>query len=152
VFEIIDAKKEDTKLILHYIKTLAIAEGFPFEVTVTKEDIENNLFSSTPLAKAVIFLVDNIPCGFAVFYYTFSTSTGKRGLHLDDLYIEPKHQRKGLGKKVMRYLSLLALSEECARFEWWSLVSNESAIKFYENIGAKNLEEIRVFRIDTKDI
>ena len=149
MFEILVATKEDAELILHFIKKLAIAEEFPFEVSVTKEDLENNLFTSSN-AEAVILYVDKEPCGFAVFYYTFSTTTGKRGLHLDDLYIEPDHQGKGLGKKVMDYLSQLAISKKCARFEWWALKTNDSAIKFYNNIGAKSLDELTVFRLEPK--
>ena len=150
MFEILKANKEDADLILHFIKKLAIAEKFPYEVSVTKEDLEENLFASSPDAEAVILHVNKKACGFAVFYYTFSTTTGKRGLHLDDLYIEPDYQGKGLGKKVMDYLSKLAIRKKCARFEWWALKTNYSAIKFYNNIGAKSLDKLTVFRLEPK--
>ncbi len=152
VLKILAAKKEDAKLILHFIKELAIVEKFPFEVSVTKEELENNLFGLNPDAEAIIIYVNNKACGFAVFYYTFSTTTGKRGLHLDDLFIEPDYQGQGLGKKVLVYLSQLAIQKDCARFEWWALKTNVSAIKFYKNIGAKSLEEITVFRLGTEGI
>jgi len=146
------AKKEDSELILHFIKELAIAEDFPFEVSVTKEDIENNLFGSSPDAEAIILYVNKRACGFGVYYYTFSTTTGRRGLHLDDLYIQPEYQGQGLGKKVLIYLSQLALQKGCARFEWWALKTNDSAIKFYKKLGARSLEEITVFRLDSEGI
>jgi GNAT superfamily N-acetyltransferase len=151
MFEILKANKEDADLILHFIKRLAVAEKFPYEVLATKEDLEENLFAPSPDAEAVILQVNKKACGFAVFYYTFSTTTGKRGLHLDDLYIEPDYQGKGLGKKVMDYLSQLAISKKCARFEWWALKTNVSAIKFYNNIGAKSLDELTVFRLDPEN-
>lgn len=150
--KILAAKKENSGLILHFIKELAITEKFPFEVSVTKEQIESNLFGVSPAAEAVIIYVGNKPCGFAVFYYSFSTTTGKRGLHLDDLYVEPDYQGQGLGKKVLIYLSKLAIQKDCARFEWWALNTNDSAIKFYMNIGAKKLDEITVFRLNAKGI
>lgn len=146
------AKKEDSELILRFIKELAIAEEFPFEISVTREDIENNLFGSSPDAEAIIVSVDKKVCGFAVFYYTFSTTTGRRGLHLDDLYIQPDYQGQGLGKKVLVYLSQLALQKNCARFEWWALKTNDSAIKFYKKIGARTLEEMTIFRLDSDGI
>lgn len=93
------AQSGDSKLILKYIRDLAIAEEFPFEVSVTLSDIEANLLGKDATAKALILQVDEKPCGFAVYYYTFSTTTGKRGLHLDDLYIEPEFQGNGIGKK-----------------------------------------------------
>lgn len=152
MFTIRSAKKSDSELILRYIKELAIAEEFPFEVSVTKEEIEANLFSSSPAAEVVILYRDDMSCGFAIFYHTFSTTTGKRGLHLDDLYIQPEYQGQGLGTKVFGYLARLAIQRNCARFEWWALKTNDAAIKFYKNMGAKDLDEISVFRLDIERI
>lgn len=152
MFTIRFARKNDSEIILRYIKELAVAEEFPFEVSVTKEEIENNLFSSNPAAEAVILYRGDTPCGFAVYYQTFSTTTGKRGLHLDDLYIQPEYQGRGIGTKVFSYLAQLAIQRDCARVEWWALRTNDAAIKFYKNMGAKDLDEISVFRLDVEGI
>jgi len=152
MLEIKPAIKSDADLILHYIKALAIAEKFPFEVTVTLADIENNLLADDANAEALVISYKGKPCGFAVFYFTFSTTTGKRGLHLDDLYLEPKVQGFGIGKKVLVHLSTLAKKYDCARFEWWALKTNDDAIKFYLNLGAKQLDELSIFRLDQTQI
>jgi ribosomal protein S18 acetylase RimI-like enzyme len=142
------ATKADAAAVLHYIQALALAESFPFSVSVTVEDLEKNLFSPHSNAHALLIYQDDKCCGFAVYYYSFSTTTGKRGLHLDDLYIDPDNQGQGLGKKVLAYLAQLAVSDGCARFEWWVLKTNDSAIKFYKKLGAKSLEELIIFRMD----
>ncbi|ADZ91648.1 GNAT family N-acetyltransferase [Marinomonas mediterranea] len=152
MLEILPAKIENSELLLKLIKELAVFENFPYEISVTKTDIENNLFKSNPDAEAIICYVNKEACGFAVFYYTFSTATGRRGLHLDDLYIRPEFQGQGIGKKVLRYLSRLAVEQHCARFEWWALKTNDPAIKFYQKIGAKKLDELCVFRMEEGDI
>jgi len=152
MLKFVQAKDTDAKLILKYIGDLAIAEKFPFQVSVTLSDLERNLLGKEAVAKALILYLNEKPCGFAVYYYTFATTTGKRGLHLDDLYIEPEYQGKGIGKKTLIYLSQIAKEKECARFEWWALNTNDSAIKFYVNIGAKKLEEISVFRLNQSQI
>lgn len=152
MLEMQDATKQDAALILHFIKELAIAEAFPFDISVTKESLEQHLFGDNRAAEAIILYMNKKACGFAVFYYSFSTTTGKRGLHLDDLYILPDYQGQGFGKQVLVYLAKLAIEKDCARFEWWALNTNVSAIKFYQNLGAKNLEEISVFRLDEKGI
>lgn len=146
------AKSTDSELVLKYIQDLAVAENFPFEVTVTLSDIEKNLIGNDATATAVILHFNEKPCGFLVYYYTFSTTTGKRGLHLDDLYVEPEFQGKGIGKKTLIYLAKIAKEKGCARFEWWALKTNDSAIKFYLNIGAKKLNEILVFRLNHSQI
>ena len=112
------ARIEQTPLILKFIQELAIFEKFPFDVTVTEDDLEKNLFAPKSRAEAIICYMDETPCGFAVFYNTFSTTTGKPGLHLDDLFILPEYQGQGIGKKVLQYLSNIAKEQGCARFEW----------------------------------
>ena len=152
MFEIRSATKDNSELILRYINELAIAEEFPFDISVCKEDLEENLFNSNSSSEAVICYYNNNPCGFAVYYYTFSTTTGKKGIHLDDLYIEPKYQGKGFGKRVMSYLAMLAINNNCARFEWWALKTNDSALKFYKKLGAECLSELSIFRLNSNGI
>lgn len=152
MLKFVPAQSTDSSLILKYIRELAIAEKFPFQVSVTLSDIEANLFGEDTTAKSVILYLDEKPCGFAVYYYTFSTTTGKRGLHLDDLYIEPEYQGQEIGKKTLIYLAQIAKEKDCARFEWWTLKTNDSAIRFYSNIGAKKLDEISVFRLNQSQI
>ena len=107
MLEILPAKIEDSELLLKFIKELAVFEKFPYEISVTKADIENNLFKSNPDAEAIICYVNKKACGFAVFYFTFSTTTGRRGLHLDDLYIQPELQGQGIGKKKVHVEAMM---------------------------------------------
>lgn len=152
MFEIKRAHRNDSELILKYINELAIAEDLPYKVSATKEDIEQNIFDKNSSTSALIFYNKQIPCGFAVYYFTFSTATGKKGLHLDDLYIEPSHQGKGYGKIALTYLSKIAIENNCARFEWWALKTNVSAIRFYKSVAAREVDEIVVFRLNEKEI
>ena len=146
------ATLKDADLILEFIKQLAAFEQFPFSVTVTVDDLIENLFGLSPLAEAIICYKNETPCGFAVYYSTFSTTTGKPGLHLDDLFILPRYQGQGIGNKVLSYLSKIAEERQCARFEWWALKTNEAAASFYQSIGADKVEEIDVFRLNAKGI
>ena len=146
------AEPKDADLLIYFIKALAKAEGFPFDVTVTPDDILTNLLSTDAGAQALICYEGDQPCGFAVYYFTFSTTTGKRGLHLDDLFIEPAFQKKGYGKQVLVYLSQLAQEQDCARFEWWAVTTNVSAISFYKHLGAKQLTEFSIFRLEGNGI
>ena len=152
MFEIRPAKKNDAILIHRYIKELAVAESFPFDITVTLHDIEKNLLGPQATARAVICYHQNKPCGFAVFYFSFSTATGRKGLHIDDVYIEPAFQRKGYGKQVFSWLAKEAQKHQCARMEWWALKTNDPAIRFYRRMGARKLDEIAVFRLNSEEI
>ena len=90
--------------------------------------------------------------GFAVFYQTFSTVLGKRGLHLDDLYISPKWRGKGLGTALLRRLAAIAVQRGCGRFEWWCMKDNAPALEFYDRIGALRHDEVFILRLQGEAI
>jgi GNAT superfamily N-acetyltransferase len=137
----------DTALLLEFIRELAEAEQLPFPVTATTEDLLDSLFGARPVAEALLGFVANEPVCFAVFFETFSTTTGKRGLHLDDLFVREKFQGRGYGKKILSHIASIAEARNCARFEWWCLKTNERAINFYQSIGARPMEELIIFRM-----
>ena len=45
-------------------------------------------------------------------------------------------------------LAELAAERDCARLEWWVLRTNVDAIRFYERLRARGLDEIEVMRLD----
>ncbi len=150
--DIRQAEESDVTLILILIKELAKAEGFPHEVSVTETDLKKNLFGDNPAAEVLLFYLNDEPAGFVVYYQTFSTTTGKTGLHLDDMYIRPNFQGRGIGKKALGTLASIAYKRGCGRFEWWALKWNEKAVGFYENIGARKMSELRIFRLQGEEI
>ena len=150
--DIKEAEKTDVPLLPSLIKELAEAEKFPFEISVTKADLEQNLFGEHPAAEVLVFHIGKEPAGCAIFYQTFATTTGKKGLHLDDLYVRPRFQGSGIGKKVLGHIASLANERGCGRFEWWALEWNEKAIGFYESIGARGMQELKIFRLQGNDI
>ncbi len=151
-FVVKKAEATDAALVEVLIRELARAEEFPHEVTVSVDDLEKNLFGENPAAEVLLFYQDDTPAGFAVYYETFATTTGRRGLHLDDLYIRPEFQGRGIGKKALGVLASIAKERGCGRFEWWALKWNQRAIDLYENIGAHKMKELRIFRLQEEDI
>jgi GNAT superfamily N-acetyltransferase len=135
------AVAEDSQLILKFIKDLATYEKAGHEVTATIEDIRESIFGSDSPVKALICSKENIPIGFAVFFYNYSTWQGRKGLYLEDLYIMPEYRGIGAGVQLLKYLARKAIAEGCGRFEWSVLDWNEPAIKFYQSIGAKQKTE-----------
>lgn len=144
---IVKAGPDSVPLLLEFIRELAEAEEFPDEVTVTPDNLRESLFGDRPAAEAIMGYLDDEPVAFAVFYHTFATTTGKRGLHLDDLFVRPHAQGRGIGRTMLGYLAGLARERGCARFEWWTLAWNERAIAFYEDLGAQRLDHLGVFRL-----
>ncbi|HOI82394.1 MAG: GNAT family N-acetyltransferase [Thermovirgaceae bacterium] len=142
----------DVPVILRFIKELAEYEGIGNRVTATERGLMKTLFGDAPAAETAVAMVDGEPVGFAVFYHTFSTILGKRGLHLDDLYISPQWRGKGLGTAMLRWLARLAVERDCGRFEWWCMKDNAPALEFYERIGAMKHDEVFILRMQGETI
>ncbi|HEX9027281.1 MAG TPA: GNAT family N-acetyltransferase [Clostridium sp.] len=146
-FKIRFAEKEDTKLILDFIKELANYEKLLNEVVATEEILFDSLFLQKK-AEVIIGEYDGKAVGFALFFHNFSTFLGRSGIYLEDLYIKPEMRGKGLGKIFLSYLGKLALERNCGRLEWWCIDWNEPSIEFYKGMGAKAMDEWTVYRVD----
>ena len=150
--EIVSAVKDDLPTILQFIQELAIEEAFPYPVTVSLEDLEKNLFDGNSHIYVELIRHQNNDIGFAVYYETFATTTGRKGFHLDDFYIKPEFRSLGFGKQFMQYLARKAKANGYARLDWWCVEQNQKARKFYLNIGAHQLDDLVSFRMNEQQI
>jgi GNAT superfamily N-acetyltransferase len=150
VIEIRQAIAEDSALVLGFITELAIYEKAENEVTATVSDIENSLFGGNSSTEAVICSMDNVPVGFAVYFFNYSTWLGKHGLYLEDLYVSPEFRGSGAGMALLKHLAGIAVSRNCGRFEWSVLDWNEPAIRLYQSMGAKPQNEWVGYRLSGK--
>src|SRR5215470_1219158 len=130
----------DTGLILDFIRGLAKYEREPQAVIATEEDLRRDGFGPEPKYRCIIAEWDNVPAGFAFFFYNYSTWRGRPGLYLEDLFVLPEMRGKGIGKALLRHIAQIALNENCYGIRWLVLEWNEPAIKFYERLGATILD------------
>jgi GNAT superfamily N-acetyltransferase len=91
---------------------------------------------------------DGVVIGFALWFFTWSTWRGQKCLHLEDLFVEPSHRKKGAGLALMRKLAEEAVAHDCARFIWQVLDWNEPSIAFYEKLGAEVRRDWIAVRLD----
>jgi GNAT superfamily N-acetyltransferase len=143
--DIQDAARDDVPTIMAFLRQLAEFEQLT--VATTEETLHEALFGSAPAARALLVRVDGQPVGYAIYFFTFASMSGKRCLWLDDLFVAPEHRGKGIGRAVMAHLARIALTYDCARFEWIVLDWNAKAITFYESLGATILADWRVCRL-----
>ena len=146
-FEIRPATPDDCALVMHFIRRLADYEKLLSEVVGTEDDVRRELFRDNAIVRAAIAYEDEAPVGFALYFFNFSTFLTRRGLYLEDLYIEPEYRGKGYGKALIQYLAREAAKNGCGRFEWVVLEWNKPAIGFYKKIGAQIMEDWRICRV-----
>lgn len=142
-----EAVLRDVPQILEFVRELADYEKLGHLVTAEEGGLRDALFGPRPAAEALLGFDGETPVGFALFFHTFSTFLGVRGLWLEDLYIRPAHRRRGFGRAMLLHLARIACSRGCGRFEWSALDWNEPAIRFYKSLGASEMAEWRLFRV-----
>lgn len=138
----------DFRLIIELIYELAEYDRLGHAVRFENKAMREYLFGPRPMAEVLIAEVDDDPVGFALFYYNFSTFEGRPGLYLEDLFVRPQARGLGLGKGLLVRLAELAVERGCSRLQWSVLDWNQSAIAFYERLGAKPVEGWTVMRME----
>ena len=78
---------------------------------------------------------------------TISTFLGRRGVYLEDLFVQPAHRGLGCGKALLLAVARIAHARGAGRFEWMALDWNTPAIEFYKALGASEMAEWRLFRV-----
>ena len=151
-FAIRSANVNDVGTILSLINELADYERLTHEVVANENDIRRSLFGDRPYAEALIGELEGVPISFALFFHNFSTFIGRPGIYLEDLYVKPECRSKGYGRKMLVYIARLAIKRNCARFEWSVLDWNTPAIRTYEKLKAKPMNEWILYRLTGEDL
>jgi GNAT superfamily N-acetyltransferase len=145
-FTLRDATLDDAGLIAGFVHALAVYEKLEHEAKATEADFR------TPLQQghigALIAEVDEAPVGFALWYFTFSTFVGGRGMYLEDIFVLPANRGAGIGRAIFRDLARRATALGCARMEWSVLDWNTPAVNFYRALGARPMDEWTMQRLD----
>ena len=142
------ATVDDVPLIARLIRELAEYERLADAAVATEAGLREQLFGERPAAEVLIAEANGEPVGFALFFHTFSTFLGKRGLYLEDLFVLPDFRGLGLGKHLMAALARIAVQRDCGRFEWSVLDWNEPSVAFYRRLGATGMDEWTVQRLE----
>ena len=134
------ARPGDEGEILRLIRALATYEREPDAVENTAEDLRAHLFADAPRVFAHVAELDGSIVGVAVWFLNYSTWTGRHGIYLEDLFVDPAIRRQGVAEGLMRALGAEAAAHGYARMEWAVLDWNEPAIAFYDSLGAAPVE------------
>jgi GNAT superfamily N-acetyltransferase len=150
--EIRAANRGDVPIIAEFIRKLAEYERLADEVALSEEQLEETLFGERKFGEVLLAYVEGSPVGFAIYYFGYSTFLAQPVFYLEDLFVLDAFRRKGVGKRLFGELLEIARKERCGRFEWSVLDWNQSAIDFYESIGARAQKEWVRYRLEEKQI
>jgi len=148
------AAPADLDAIVALIAELAAYERLEHLLEVRSASLRPHLFGERPVVECLVAEVDGAAgaagtpiVGCALFFTNFSTFLGRPGLYLEDLYVQPAHRGRGLGRALLERVGALAVERGCGRFEWSVLDWNAPAIAFYQAMGATVLPDWRICRV-----
>lgn len=146
-YKVRQATSNDVPDIFNLIRALAEYEKLSHQVTGTVADLQKHLFGDRPCVESIVAESDAKIIAFALFFPNYSTFLTKPGVYLEDLFVLPEYRRRGIAKAMLSYLGKLAIDRDAGRLEWSVLDWNESAIAFYQNMGAEVLPDWRTCRV-----
>ena len=141
------ARPGDERAVHALIRDLAVYEKLEHEAVASVQDIRDALFAEHPRTWALLAEEDGLPLGFALYFQNFSTFLGRPGIYLEDLFVEPAHRGRGIGRRLLQRLAVEVVEARGGRLEWAVLDWNRPAIDFYRSLGAVPMDEWTVFRL-----
>lgn len=146
------ATEADVQLLFDLILELAAYEKLADQMAGDVEVLRRSLFEQRAAEALLVETSDGEAVGYAIFFTTFSTFECRSGIWLEDVYVRPEHRRGGIGRAVMEHLAQLALERGHVRLDWVALEWNEPALNFYEQLGARRLDDWKMLRLEKDGI
>jgi GNAT superfamily N-acetyltransferase len=140
-------RPDDVPAVVGLVRELAEYEKAVQEARLTEAQLTEALFGERPALFGHVAELDGAVVGTALWFLNFSTWRGTHGIYLEDLYVQPQHRGRGLGKELLRTLAETCVQRGYHRLEWAVLDWNAPSIEFYKAQGALPLDEWTVFRL-----
>ena len=143
------AGESDSSQFLNLVKALANFEHLRPPSEAAGRRMLREIFKRHSISLLVAESGGNL-VGYVLYFFTYSSFLAKPTLYIEDLFVLEEHRGGGIGRGLFLKCVAEAVRRGCGRMEWSVLNWNTKAIKFYEGLGARKLDEWSVFRLDEK--
>ncbi|MCD8350459.1 MAG: GNAT family N-acetyltransferase [Planctomycetaceae bacterium] len=140
-------REDDIPAVVGLIHEFADYMQLDEPLTITAQALKFALFEKRQ-GEAIVAEVDGELVGYAYFFQTLGTFSGRQGLFMEDLFVSGKCRRGGIGQAIMARLATIALERDCDHLEWGCRDWNHKAIAFYLKQGASVVPEKSTYRLD----
>jgi GNAT superfamily N-acetyltransferase len=121
--------------IVFYKSSLSDAQ---FELTWQRINSEFNI-------KGLVAEVENKIVGFTHFIWRPSTWEVEDFCYLEDLYVDPKNRRSGVGRALIKAVEEIAIAKGSKRLYWTTAPDNETARKLYDKLAITDRVQYKIF-------
>ncbi len=132
------ATVDDADAMHAMIQAMAGEAGASDRVSSCPDDFRRFGFSDPPCFHALIAERAGAAVGLCVYFFSFSTWRGTRGVYIQDIYVAGSERGGGLAQRLIAETARRA-GEQGARFLRLSVERNNlAARKFYEKLGIRH--------------
>lgn len=132
--ELVKVTPQESELLKDYIEALYRFEG-DFEAIVNIEEGVKSLFKNEALATPYFIKQGNEKIGYVILTRYHSVEKGGLTIYIDELYVEERFRRRGVGKTILDEVVNVARREK-AKALWANTEhNNEGSQRFFKNAG-----------------
>src|SRR5260370_16573469 len=96
---------------------------------------------------ALLACIEGVGVGYVLFLPFYNTEIAQRGLWMLDLWVEPRHRRLGVGRRLLANLARRAVDEKLASVWWTVRNANAAPPALYPEFGPKD-DHTRLLDLD----
>ncbi len=145
------ATEADAGTIHALVLELAAAIGKTGKVASRVEDIREQGFGADPAFEALIAERDGVAVGLCLFFESFSTWDGRRGVYVQDIYVSEAARGLGLGRRLLAEAAAISRARGGSYLRLSVEADNHKAQAFYQRIGLTWSRGERVYQVRGDD-
>lgn len=139
------AEAGDAETIHAAIRAMAEGLGTAAKIASSVEDIRRHGFGDSPAFTALIAESDGRFAGLCLFFPSFSTWRGERGVYVQDLFVAPAFRGQGVAERLLRRLAAMTRRSGGRYIRLSVDADNVAAQRFYGKAGFRHADDERIF-------
>ncbi len=141
------ATEADAATIHALVIELAAAIGMTGKVASRIEDIRDQGFGPDPAFEALIAERDGAAVGLCLFFESFSSWDGRRGVYVQDIYVSEAARGLGLGRRLLAEAAAISRARGGSYLRLSVAAENDTAQAFYRGIGLAWSASERIYQV-----
>ncbi len=130
---------------------LAVAIGMPGKVASSVADIREQGFGPDPAFEALIAEQDGAAVGLCLFFESFSSWDGRRGVYIQDIYISEAARGLRLGRRLLAEAAAISRARGGSYLRLSVEAENDQAQVFYKRVGLAWSKNERIYQVRGDD-
>ncbi|HNP35057.1 MAG TPA: GNAT family N-acetyltransferase [Woeseiaceae bacterium] len=139
------ATAEDVPAIFKLLRELAESGNLAHRFSCNEDDLRRHGFGEQPMFEALLAESHGTAIGLSLFFFTYSSWRGAKGVYVQDLVVSQGAQAQGLGRRLIVATARHAVKSGATHLRLSVECDNDKAIGFYRRLGLRHSDSERIF-------